>query len=71
MSEYNNLRVSRLKEAVEEAKRFIVTATETIARLDPVATSQAKRVHASKEMGATKRASMDLTRVLVFVRNGG
>lgn len=57
-------RLKALVSAKEEAERFIKKADEAIARL-----SNAKYLASSKEMGAAKRSSMDLTRALVNVRS--
>ena len=52
---------AKLKAAVEEAKRFIRIAGQVPKTDDPYFSP-------SKETGAVKRASMDLTRVLAELR---
>lgn len=53
----------KVKEAVSEAKRFISRAAEWLA-LD----NQYKTISGTKEGGALRRASMDLTRALSKMR---
>jgi len=53
-----------LRKAIDEAKRFIDKAEDAISALD----AQEYRTP-SKHVAAAKRASMDLTRALAYVRN--
>jgi thiazole synthase ThiGH ThiG subunit len=56
---------TRLRTAVDEAKRFIFRAE---AFLDAIETGAASAYAGSAESGATKRASMELTRSLAAYR---
>ena len=56
---------TRLRTAVDEAKRFVMRAE---AFLDAIETGAASPYTGSAESGATKRASMDLTRSLAAYR---
>lgn len=59
---------STLKVAVEEAKRFVDRA-ETLLKKQPM--NQYDSLYGDpREQGATKRASMDLTRKLADLRQG-
>lgn len=55
----------RLRIAVDEAKRFILRAETFLAAIE---TGAASAYLGSAESGATKRASMDLTRSLAAYR---
>lgn len=56
--------VERLRRAVEEAKRFLDRANMCLDCLPP----DRYDIWASKESGACRRASMDLTRALADLR---
>jgi enamine deaminase RidA (YjgF/YER057c/UK114 family) len=58
----------QIKKAIKEAERFIKRAKEARSRIskDP-----SFRISGCKEIAAMKRASMDLSRVLVKIRNPG
>ncbi len=53
--------IESTKKAISEAKRFIAAAQEAIAANNGT-------MYTSKENGAAKRASMDLTRALAAMR---
>ena len=54
-----------LEEAISEAERFLHTARVAESILPP----QGYNISGTKEVGACKRASMDLTRALVPLRH--
>lgn len=55
----------KLQDAVEEANRFIHTANWALIRLAGEPTLE---ITGCKETGATRRASLDLTRILADLR---
>ena len=57
-------RIEQTKEAIAEAERFVYAARRHIGRL----IKEPDSVYCSKEGGAMKRASMDLSRSLVPLR---
>ena len=61
----NDFKLKNLTDAVIEAERFIKKANAAIDKLK----SDSLAEYGSKETAAAKRASMDLTRALVAVRN--
>ena len=61
----SDFRVKYLVDAVEEAERFIKKTNLAIDKLESCALAG----YGCKETAAAKRASMDLTRALVAVRN--
>lgn len=61
----NKTRINDIIEAVDEARRFIKRADACVQRL----TADKWAEYSCKESAAMKRASMDLTRALVKVRN--
>lgn len=62
MSYYNSKKIEKVKAAISEAERFILAAVLWESKLSE------RGVFASKEGGAAKRASMDLTRALANMR---
>lgn len=60
---------TKLDIAISEAERFISTAKKLKAELAKQSTQYCS--YAPKESGATKRASMDLTRALAAYRKPG
>lgn len=75
------MKYATLRGAVEEAKRFIATAEELLAVTDAQLADQKARGFAAEMVeplyvavgtgaGATRRASMDLTRKLADLRQG-
>ena len=56
-------RIDTLKDAVQEARRFIVAAEKAYADLNVK-----NRAESSKEYASAKRASLDLSNALVAVR---
>ena len=61
----NEQKIKALEESIYEAKRFIKKSDMAIARMK----GDKWNPSYTKEMGSAKRASMDLTRSLVAVRN--
>ncbi len=57
-------RIDTLRRAIQEARRFIVSAEKACADL-----RTKDRLDSSKEYAAAKRASMDLANALVAVRS--
>lgn len=65
------MKETTLDEAIAEAKRFIAAAEKLqVAQNEPAGTRMKRtgRWSTTVESGATKRASMDLTRVLAELR---
>ena len=56
------------KEAIQEAKRFILKAEASLRALKDRSNNRLVYISGSKETGACKRASMDLTRALSNLR---
>lgn len=67
MSYLNNGMNVCLMEAIAEAERFILAASAAVNFIESQA-DEDYPVASSKHVAAAKRASMDLTRKLVFVR---
>ena len=65
MSEFNKEKIIPLENAISEAYRFIQKAEEAIHRLK----TDEYSCYGSHQTATAKRASMDLTRSLVAVRN--
>lgn len=61
------MKLSRLEKSIAEAERFLAAARLCVASVssDP----KKEELWGSKETGATKRASMDLTRSLAELRS--
>lgn len=64
MNTFKRNKIQLLNEAVFEAKRF----TKRVNEWKKILQDDEFGIHASKEGGAAKRASMDLTRVLTKIR---
>ncbi len=63
-------KIEQLDDAIQEAERFIRRAREAVKACESEWASKYRRAYA-KELASAKRASMDLTRALVFVRKSG
>lgn len=61
------MKLSRLKKSIAEAERFLAAARLCVAKA--TTNSQGDYLYGSKENGATRRASMDLTRSLAELRS--
>jgi hypothetical protein len=59
-------RIKEIQEAIAEVDRFKKRAKATIKRLKADSLS----IFGSKEMGALKRSSMDVTRLMAEIRRG-
>jgi hypothetical protein len=66
MTNIRDDKIKALSEAIYEARRFVKCAKKAKKRLS----DDWRAAFGSKETGAAKRASMDLTRALVRVRRG-
>jgi hypothetical protein len=66
------MKTKTLIESIMEAKRFIEAAKKAHARnsIDYPGQIQKEYIYSSKESGAVRRASMDLTRKLADLRAG-
>jgi hypothetical protein len=61
----HSVTLSKLENAISEARRFIVAALEAKARMK---SDIYTNISGSKQTGAAKRASLDLTRALAEMR---